>query len=106
MWTRRASLLGGESPDDVLGGNKVRAFWRLIRDGGNADDVVIDTHAASVSDGKHYLWKQGPRLDRRNGYGIRADAYKRAAQKLGLEPHAVQASTWLAWRRIKNEATI
>lgn len=96
-------ILAGEAPDDVLGGNKVRSFWRLIRDGGNDTDVVVDAHAASVADGKHYLWRQGPVLRSLKQYGFRADAYRKAAKRLGVAPHVVQASTWLAWKRIKHE---
>jgi hypothetical protein len=96
-------ILAGENPRDVLGGHKVTAFYRLIRDGGNDVDVVVDAHAASIADGKHYLWKQGPRLRSLKQYGARAEAYRRAARKLDLDAHAVQAITWLAWKRIKHE---
>lgn len=97
-------ILGGESPDSVLGGQKVTSFYRLIRDGGNNVDVVVDAHAASVADGKHYLWKQTPRLDRRGRYEKMTRVYQRAAKTLGVNPHEVQAATWLAWKRIKHES--
>jgi hypothetical protein len=35
-------------------------------------------------------------------YKAIADAYRRAAKKLGVRPLEVQAVTWVVWRKIKS----
>jgi hypothetical protein len=91
-------ILDGEDPDLVLRGPKVRAFWRLLLDGGNGHDVCVDGHAVRIAQGT-----EGPiRGDGSDGarvsaaqYAVCAEAYRRAARVLGVQPCAVQATTWL-----------
>lgn len=89
----------GFEPLDVLGGNKVRAFYSLILEPGNAFDVVVDRHAFDVALG--YVTNNLARkvLERRGGYDYVADAYRNAAAELGILPSVLQATVWLTWRR-------
>jgi hypothetical protein len=99
------AIIDGERPDQVLRGEKVTAFYRLLRDGGNDSDVCIDGHAYSIAVG----WR-GP--IRNTGAGQKtavavskpelrrvAEAYRRLAHKLGVQPHVLQATTWLTKKR-------
>ena len=96
-----------DGPDGILGGPKVTAFYRLLRDGGNETDVCIDGHAISIALGKRYGIRTGngsvaPKLPALKGKALAqiADAYRAAAIFKGLEPHQMQAITWTVWRRI------
>jgi hypothetical protein len=90
-------ILAGEHPLSVLRGLKERAFFRLIEDP-TVEEVCVDRHAAAVALGtslypEHYL-----ALPARVAT-IRA-CYIWAARRLGLRPSALQAVTWLTWRRL------
>lgn len=89
----------GRDPLDVLGGNKVRAFYTLIAEPTNAYDVVIDRHAFDCALG--YVTNNATRkiLERKGGYDYVADAYRKAAASLGILPSTLQATVWLTWRR-------
>jgi hypothetical protein len=92
-------ILAGEDPDEVLGGPKVRAFWRTLADPTNTDDVVIDRHAFDATVGAVTDDKTRQRaLERKGGYERVADIYRSAARILGLAPSTVQAITWAVWR--------
>lgn len=92
-------ILDGEKPLDVLGGNKVRAFYKAIA--GVDTEPVIDRHAFSVYLGRHSTDKNTKVItDRKGAYQLVADAYRKAAAILGVDNHTVQATTWVAWRRI------
>lgn len=91
----------GYDPLDVLGGRKVRAFYALILDPTNAYDVVIDRHAFDIALGYETDNLARKVLERKGGYDFIADAYRKAASELGILPSVLQATTWLAWRRIK-----
>jgi hypothetical protein len=93
-------IIAGETPDAVLGGFKVRAFWALIRDGGNHTDICIDTHAANLAAGK----TQGShevaiRVDTYRQYEDVARAYRAVAWRVRKAPHVVQATCWLVQKR-------
>jgi hypothetical protein len=94
--------LNGHAPDDVLGGPKVRAFYELLRTRGESDAVVIDGHAFNIARAERTgLRGEGiPPAARVTAarYRWASKAYQRAAEILGIAPHAVQAVTWLQWR--------
>lgn len=94
-------ILAGEDPDSVLSGPKVRAFWRLLRDGGNAEDVCVDGHAVHIARGTDGAIRgegsDGARVSEAQ-YRVVAAAYRRAARTLGRLPYEVQATTWIARR--------
>lgn len=108
-------LVGGEHYDTVLGGPKTHAFAHLIEHGGNADPskpkVVVDRHALSVAAGSRAsdmaYTKSG--LGGKKRYQQVSDAYHEAAKHISaqegrtVEPHQVQAATWLVRQRLNEE---
>jgi hypothetical protein len=98
-------ILGGEDPDDVVAGPKVRAFWHTIVDPSDPRAVVVDRHAIDVAAGRVLDDKvRGHLLGRKGAYDALSDQYRRAARVLSKEtgedwsPAEVQAVTWSSWR--------
>jgi hypothetical protein len=98
----------GIDPEDVLTsrcrpwyGLKVLSFFRLIANPTDSHSVVIDRHAVDIALG--YIGDKITRkiLERKDVYDYVADAYRKAADDLGILPWQVQAVTWLHWRRCK-----
>lgn len=97
---RALSILDGAQPLDVLGGQKVRSFYRNIAYL-CPDAVTIDRHAASILTGvpsarfadvhKHVLERSGI-------YEKCADIYRNVAESRGLIAHQAQAVSWVAHR--------
>lgn len=91
-------------------GNKVRSFYNnLLAPNAPHGDVTIDTHAvaaavlspvsqSSLPVGQNFGSAKGSiksAVEGVNGtYGIYADAYRQAADRLGLLPRALQSITW------------
>lgn len=98
-------ILAGETPDDVVGGPKVRSFWFTIVDPTDPRTVVIDRHAFDVAANRPLTDEvRGRLLGRRGAYDSVAELYRRAAKILSAEfgtitPAEVQAVTWTYWRR-------
>jgi len=99
-------ILSGEDPADVVTGDKVRAFWLTIVDPSDARAVVVDRHAFDVACDRVTDDKtRGAYLGRVGKYAELADLYRRAAKIISREtgqtwtPAAVQATTWVYWRR-------
>jgi hypothetical protein len=93
-----ARILQGEPPLSVLQGPKVRAFFANIADPDGTDAVTVDRHAHDVAVGQRFGDARRPLLGRQGGYDLLAAAFRLAAAKVGLQPSAVQAITWLAWK--------
>ncbi len=99
---KAVSIAQGADPRTVLGGPKVTAFYRLLRDGGNVRDVCVDTHILDAATG---------RMEQ-----IRNSQYTRVERKeitlavhvlagvLNRRPCTVQSAVWIAWRRMKGSA--
>lgn len=90
-------ILAGEPVLDVLKSDKVRNFYLSIL--GDADAVCVDRHAWEVFEGKRYADRDRPTVTKRR-YREAADAYREAAIGNGVSATALQAITWLVWRRI------
>ena len=96
-------ILAGDLPLDVLGGDKVRAFYYCILTGGETDAVCVDRHAYDAATNTRHTDETRPKLTPKR-YREVADAYVRAARILSREsgetitPSAVQATVWVAWR--------
>lgn len=90
-------ILGGEAPLDVLRSDKVRNFYLSIM--GDPTAVCIDRHAWEVYEGKRYRDSERPTVTPKR-YREAAEAYREAAHALALPASALQAITWLVWRRI------
>lgn len=96
-------ILDGEEPLDVLGGNKVRAFYKLILDPTNAHDVCIDRHAFDIAVGEVTDDKARKVLERARGYDLIANLYRQVAKKVEVLPSQLQATTWVSWRKAKSK---
>jgi len=102
-------ILAGERPEDVLGGDKVRAFYGVIADP-TSDAVVVDRHAFDIAVGRVTNNESRQALGRKGVYAKFESAYVRAAKVIasetGMDVSAsqVQAVTWTVWRRLKGLA--
>lgn len=111
-------ILSGEHYDKVLKGHKIRHFAHLVEHGGNKDDknphVAIDRHAMSVASGARIPSHAyaAPTTKKYKGlvgmYSKAADHLnKQSGAKPGdahhLQPHQVQATTWLVRQRLNNQ---
>lgn len=92
-------ILEGKDPEKVLGGNKVRAFYRLIVQPWNKEEVCVDGHAYCIWLGKKLPTDEIPQISNHTYACIWGD-YVTVAGALGILPHQLQAVTWLTWRRI------
>ena len=97
----------------LLGANhKVRSFYNnIISPNSQFDDTTIDTHAINAAHlrpmgGSHPVVSFGLGMGgsssnatgAKGGYGIYHEAYRQAAERLGLLPRQVQSITWEAVR--------
>ena len=85
--------------DDILtrlNGQKIRSFYSNIR---GLNEVTIDGHALNIALGI----RQGLTTDKTNmGKKVYRDmqsAYVKAAKRVGVKPHELQAITWTTWKR-------
>ena len=90
------------SDDDILtrlNGQKIRSFYSNIR---GLDEVTIDGHALNIALGK----VQGLTTDKTNMgkkvYMEMQKYYVRAAKRVDIPPHVLQAITWTTWKRENN----
>lgn len=91
-------ILRGENPLDVLGGDKVRAFFQTILDPTGDIDPVIDRHAFDIAVGERTCEKRRSILSRKGVYAAFADVYREAAIIAGIGSAQMQAVTWVEWR--------
>lgn len=98
-----AILSSWQDPEDVLGGLKVRNFYAAIVDPNSATAVCIDRHAFDIAVGRVTDGTARTILVRVGVYDTFAELYREAARTIGggITPAAVQAVTWLVWRRQK-----
>jgi hypothetical protein len=94
--------LGLTDDEDILShlnGQKIRSFYSNIR---GLDEVTIDGHALNIARGK----REGLTTDKTNigkrEYRDLQAAYVRAAKRVDVKPHVLQAITWTVWKRIHN----
>ena len=87
----------------VLNGNKITDFYSNIINPTCDTRVTIDRHAIMIAMGGVHISQSDlaklSNTDKR--YSAIAEAYRRAAKKLGVRPLEVQAVTWVVWRKIK-----
>lgn len=99
-------ILSGETPLQILGGLKVRAFYDCIIGG---DSVCVDGHAYAIWRGERITTTKTPKITPKIYDAIVAD-YRMAANTINSILNAkytaaqIQAITWLAWRRMIKEA--
>jgi hypothetical protein len=109
-----ARILAGEHPLDVLGNGdarkalKTRAFYANIVDPADSFTVTIDRHAFDVALNLRAADNKRVGLTPTR-YAAFSEAYRAAADTLGVLPQQVQAVTWTAWRERwawKKDATL
>ena len=90
------------SDDDILtrlNGQKIRSFYSNIR---GLEEVTIDGHALNIALGK----LQGLTTDKTNmGKKVYVEMqkhYVRAAKRVDIPAHVLQAITWTTWKRVHN----
>jgi hypothetical protein len=98
-------ILSGESPLDVLGGLKVRAFYGCILDN---DAVCVDGHAYAIWLGSYVPTTKTPKISPKL-YASIVEAYRQAAVTINHVTGAnysaaqIQSITWSVWQRIRRE---
>lgn len=82
-----------------LNGQKIRSFYSNIR---GLNEVTIDGHALNIARG----YREGLTTDKTNMgkrvYMELQEAYVRAAKRVNVMPHELQAITWTTWKREHN----
>lgn len=91
-------IMNGEAPLDVLGGNKVRAFYSTILDPAGFSIPVIDRHAFDIAVGEITSDKARGMLGRKGIYEAFGNVYVEAAMTVGIGAPQMQAITWTQWR--------
>lgn len=84
----------------ILSGPKLREFYSCIQ---GIADVCIDGHAYCIWAGERTGLKDVPAIGVKLRKEIKAD-YATAADQLGMTAAALQAITWVTWRRIHGVA--
>lgn len=98
------AILNGVTPLDVLGGNKVRAFYECIAYPAS-DAVCVDGHAYSIWLGERVPTTKTPSISDKLYLRI-ADDYRLAAKQINeitkefYSASQVQAITWVTWRNL------
>lgn len=98
-------ILSGETPLDILGGAKVRAFYTNIMGMDTHEAVTIDRHAIMVCEGRVLR-----DTELKSHFGVKRNRqyvseYVQASKILSKEtgtymtPAQIQAITWVWWRR-------
>lgn len=101
------AIQAGAEPLEILGGNKVRAFFECIANPYCSRAVVVDRHALAIVEGRVLSEAERRGALRDRVYGEIANAYIEAARIAKLDaPHEMQAVTWLVWRRMKREGKV
>lgn len=95
---KAVEIYKGANPLDILGGDKVRAFYSTILDPFGDIDPVIDRHAFDIAVGERTDEKRRGILSRKGVYAEFAAVYRDAAKVAGIGSAQMQAITWVAWR--------
>lgn len=98
---KAVAIYNGADPLDVLGGDKVRAFFSTIDNPWGFSDPVIDRHAFDIAVGKVTDDKSRGMLSRKGMYHTFAECFVEAARIAGISASQMQAVTWIAWREWK-----
>ena len=90
------------SDDDILtrlNGQKIRSFYSNIR---GLNEVTIDGHALNIALGKVQGLTSGKTNMGKKTYIEMQRVYVRAAKRVDIAPHILQAITWTTWKRENN----
>ena len=89
-------LHAGEDPNSVVGGPKVRSFWRNLA--GDDEAVTVDIWALRAATHGMPTDAEYGKLASAGRYELVADAYRLAAQRAGVSPSTMQATVWIVIR--------
>jgi hypothetical protein len=89
-------VLNGEPIEEVLTSQKVGAFYAGIATNGLTDVVCVDRHAYCIAVDDRSQTNNVSLTPKR--YNLVADAYREAAELIGITAAQVQAITWVVWR--------
>lgn len=92
------AILNGAHPSTILGGRKVRSFYRNVMYPHRPGPVTVDRHAVAIAYGSTLSPQEVKVLERAGAYQTVAAAYRTVARRYNLLPHQVQAITWEHWR--------
>lgn len=95
---RKAHAIALSHDTSLVSGEKVTSFWRNIC-APEGDDVTVDRHAIKVWAG---FADGGSVRFPKSIYAKVAADYRQAAAELSLTPAALQAVTWVVYKRIVN----
>ena len=90
------------SDDDILtrlNGQKIRSFYSNIR---GLNEVTIDGHALNIALGKVQGLTSGKTNMGKKTYIEMQKVYVRAAKRVDIPAHVLQAITWTTWKREHN----
>ena len=82
-----------------LNGQKIRSFYSNIR---GLEEVTIDGHALNIALGKLQGLTTGKTNMGKKTYIEMQRVYVRAAKRVDIPPHVLQAITWTTWKRENN----
>lgn len=94
-------ILKGEYPDDVLMGQKERAFFNGLFTGGKTSAVCIDRHAFDVLRGEVGTNQSRKLLYHKGVYVAAQECYRNVAEFFPVYPAQLQAVAWVQWRKEK-----
>jgi len=92
-------LLDDEDILERLNGQKIRSFYSNIR---GLEEVTIDGHALNIARGTRESLTSDKTNMGKKQYKELQGSYIRAARRVGVKPHVLQAITWTTWKRIHN----
>jgi hypothetical protein len=104
------AILSGADPLEILGGHKVRNFYKSIINPMDPNAVCIDRHAFDIAVGRITNDQTRAALKRKGLYESFGAAYERACRAIirdedeevtDIVPSQLQAVTWTVWRRLK-----
>lgn len=97
--TKAFELARGKDPDEVLSGNKVRAFYNNMTHP-ESDDVTIDGHQVHLMAGTNEITDKDTQMmvNTEGKYEFMEDAVRAEAAKQNMSPMQLQAISWLQWR--------
>jgi len=90
-------ILAGEAIEEVLTSQKVGAFYAGIATNGMTDVVCVDRHAYCIAINDRSVTNSVSLTPKR--FNLVADAYREAAELIGITGAQVQAITWVVWRQ-------
>jgi hypothetical protein len=92
-------ILDGMHPLDRMRGDKTRNFTMAIATGGHSSVATIDRHAHDIAMAQVFTDKT--RKIGKRKYRDMAAAYLECADYFGIPVNAMQATTWITWKREK-----